>query len=143
MTRIKHIVRQVLLDNIELNVRAWLVKVAKIQTTVTKERENRSIKKTRSLLRKREKKSHRFRSKSTQHRLIVSTNLSINRLRSRRSKRNTTLSKVRWFTNAQTAHEKIDERIDARSKKWYTFSDRCDERSARSDRDDAHKLIWK
>jgi hypothetical protein len=95
MTRIKHIVRQVILDNIALNARARLVKVARIQTIVTKEREDRSIKETRSLLRERERKSHRFRSKNIQHRLIVSTNLSINRLRSRRFKRNTTLSKVR------------------------------------------------
>ncbi len=40
MTRIKHIARQVILDNIALNARARLIKVARNQTTVTKKRED-------------------------------------------------------------------------------------------------------
>lgn len=66
MTRTKHIVRQVLLENNASNVRARLAKVARNQiTNAIKERENRSIKETRSLLKERDRKSHRFRSEST------------------------------------------------------------------------------
>ncbi len=70
MTRTKHIARQVILDNTTSNARARLVKVAKTQTitNVIKERDDRSIRETRSLLRERERKSHRFKSKSITHR---------------------------------------------------------------------------
>jgi hypothetical protein len=70
MTRTKHIAQQVILDNTRSNARARLVKVAKTQTITNaiKERDDRLIKETRSLLRKRKKKSHRFKSKSITHR---------------------------------------------------------------------------
>ncbi len=60
MTRIKHIVRQVILDNNASNVRSKLVKTTRMKTT----REERSIRDTRSLLNDIDRKIRRYNSHS-------------------------------------------------------------------------------
>jgi hypothetical protein len=61
MTRIKHIVRQAILDNNSSNVRSKLVKTTRAKTT----REEQSIRDIRSLLEDLDRKSRRYKSEST------------------------------------------------------------------------------
>jgi hypothetical protein len=60
MMRIKHIARQIILDNTEINAKAKLAKIARNQET----KDDKSTKKTRSLLRDTRRKSRRFKQKS-------------------------------------------------------------------------------
>jgi hypothetical protein len=60
MTRIKHIARQIILDNTEINVKAKLAKVARNQET----KDDKSTKETKSLLRDTRRKSRRFKQES-------------------------------------------------------------------------------
>jgi hypothetical protein len=62
MTRTKHTTRQTILDNNVSNARERLAKVARNRIIV---RENRSIRKTRSLLKETKRKARRFKSEST------------------------------------------------------------------------------
>jgi hypothetical protein len=60
MTRIKHIARQIILDNTEINVKAKLAKVARNQET----KNDKSTRETKSLLRDTKRKSRRFKQES-------------------------------------------------------------------------------
>ncbi len=60
MTRIKHIARQIILDNTEINVKAKLAKVARNQET----KDDKSTKETKSLLIDTRSKSRRFKQES-------------------------------------------------------------------------------
>jgi hypothetical protein len=61
MTRIKHIVKQVIFDNNSFNVRFKLVKTIRAKTT----RKERSIKNIKSLLKNFDRKSRRYKSENT------------------------------------------------------------------------------
>ncbi len=75
MTRTKHTTRQTILDNNVSNAQEWLAKVVENKTII---KENRSIKKTRSLLKEAKRKTRRFKSESTNFSLYVFSNLFIN-----------------------------------------------------------------
>jgi hypothetical protein len=77
MTRIKHTTRQAILDNNALNVRSNLAKAIRTQTT-TEIKENKSIRKIKSLLKKTRRKTRRFKSKSMKHRMCLIIFLLIN-----------------------------------------------------------------
>jgi hypothetical protein len=60
MTRIKHIARQIFLDNTEINAKAKLAKVARNQET----RNDKSTRKIKSLLKDTKRKFRRFKQES-------------------------------------------------------------------------------
>ncbi len=131
MTRTKHTTRQTILDNNVSNARERLAKIARNRTTV---KENRSIRKTRFLLKETKRKARRFKSENTNFSLYVSSNLSINQMCSYRTSWNQKISKICWFSDVKTTHETIDERTDSWIQKWYKISSRSSECFARNSR---------
>ncbi len=132
MTRIKHIVKQAILDNSSFYVRFKLVKTTRAKTT----REERLIKNIRSLLKDLDRKSCCYKSESTYIVKVLTYNRYINRFDNDDSERNTSISKILRFSCVETIYAKIDERNSARFCVKYSFSEshrRCFTRSSKND----------
>jgi hypothetical protein len=119
MTRIKHIVKQAILENNSLNVRFKLVKTIRMKST----KEKRFIRKTRSLLKNVDRKTRRYKFENiyaSRHAIIIIFILIS--FDSDDFERNTSISEELKSSRVEIVDATINERNSARNIHRYTFS---------------------
>ncbi len=144
MIRIKHIIKQVILDNNSSNVRFKFVKTTRNKIIDT--REKKSIRNIKFLLNDLDRKSRCYKSESKikivvcYHIVVIFILITSNNCD---FARNTSLSKNVWFFRVKTLYAQIDERNSARFSKWYSFSKDRNKCFAKSNKVNVNWMIWK
>ncbi len=140
MTRIKHIVKQAILENNSLNVRFKLVKTIRMKST----KEKRFIRKTRSLLKNVDRKTRRYKFENiyaSRHAIIIIFILIS--FDSDDFERNTSISEELKSSRVEIVDATINERNSARNIHRYTFSKSRRRCFTKDDRNNACWMIRK